>query len=430
MLIRGATRETFAGFLSKNSLFSNAINLMLSAGVTALFGFVFWTIVARSFDPDTVGLATTLLSMSALLSLLGLVGFDTVFVRFLPKSKQPSDEINNGMLVSGIASGLIAAIFCAIIPFVSPKLSFVNQNTLYIVAFIVFTIFTTWNTLTNAVLIAYRRTSFVIIINILFSALKMCLPFLIHSGGPMTIFTFTGIAQVVNVLISIAIIVKVFNYRPALRIHTKQLAEVRRYGSAVYFAQVLNLLPDSCLPLIVVNRLGAAAAAFFYIALTIANLLYTIAFSTAQALLAEASHDEENLANHIKSGFKFATALILPPIIILFIFCPFVLGLFGPDYKEGATTVLRILSIAGIGVVFGALMNFVFKQTKNLKAMLITSATNAVATVVLSLVLVGPLGLPGIGWAFIVSAVLSLIVGGYFMYRTFNVTTLKYMLKW
>lgn len=429
MLIRGTTKENFGGFLAKNSLFYNAINLMLSAGVTAIFGFVFWTIVARTFTPETVGLATTLLSMSGLLSLIGLVGFDTVFVRFLPKSSHRNDEINNGMIISGLASGLVAAIFCALIPLLSSKLEFVNDNTWYQLSFIVFTIFATWNTLTNAVLIAYRRTSFVIIINILFSALKMSLPFIIHSGGPMTIFTFTGIAQVVNVLLSVAVLMKYFDYRPALKLQKSLLFEIRRYGSAVYFAQLLNLIPDSCLPLIVVNKLGAVEAAYFYIAFTIANLLYTVAFSTAQALLAEASHDEEHLAYHLRSGLKFATALIVPMIIILFFVCPYILQLFGDHYKEGAVGLLRIMSIAGLGVVVGALINFVFKQTKNLKALLVTSGTNAIATIVLSIIFVVPFGLPGIGWSFIVSAILSLLVGGYFILKTFNRPLIKNVVK-
>jgi O-antigen/teichoic acid export membrane protein len=410
--------RSIRGF-KNNSLLKNSINLMLSAGVTALFGFVFWTIVARTFKPSTVGLATTLLSMSSLISLLGLVGFDTIFVRFLPKSTRRSDEINNGMIVSGIASGITALIFCAIIPIISPKLHFVDSHIAFILAFMVVSIFTTWNTLTNAALIAYRKTSLVVIINILFSALKMCLPFVIHSGGPMTIFAFTGAAQVINVILSVAALMLYFDYKPALKLNLGILKEMRKYGTAVYIGQILNLLPDSFLPLIVVNELGPVAAAYFYIAITIANLLYTVSFSTAQALLAEASYDERHVLQHLKRGLKFSSAILVPMIIIVIVFCPLILSLFGHGYRVGSVGVLRLLSIAGFGVMIGALINFVFKQTKHLTAMLTTTGVNSIATVALSFILVKHYGLDGIGWAFILGGCASLITGAYFLMKEF-----------
>src|SRR6185437_10405911 len=176
--------EKIKAFSDKNSFAVSAINLMLSAGVTALFGFVFWTIVARSYHPETVGLATTLLSMSSLLSLLGLAGFDTVFVKFLPKFKHRNDQINSGLILASLATAIISGVFCILIPWLSPKLLFVQHNVWYILSFIFVTVLTTWNTLTNAIFIAYKRTSFVVAINIIFSAVKMLLPFLIPTGGP------------------------------------------------------------------------------------------------------------------------------------------------------------------------------------------------------------------------------------------------------
>jgi Na+-driven multidrug efflux pump len=106
------------------------------------------------------------------------------------------------------------------------------------------------------------------------------------------------------------------------------------------------------------------------------------------------------------------------------------LELFGDHYKEGAEALLRVLAISGLGVALGAMINFVFKQTKNLKAMILTTGSNAISTIVLSIVLIGPFGLPGIGWALIISGLISLVIGGYFMLKTFNSPSLKYMVKW
>ena len=81
----------------KNTLLMNAFYLMISTFILGLSGFVFWALVTKTFDAAAVGLATTLLSVSGLLSLLGLAGFETTFIRFLPESNRKNDYINTGL---------------------------------------------------------------------------------------------------------------------------------------------------------------------------------------------------------------------------------------------------------------------------------------------------------------------------------------------
>jgi O-antigen/teichoic acid export membrane protein len=409
-------KEAINGILrlsKRNALLSNSINLMTSAGITAIFGFVFWTAVAHTFHADTVGLATTLLSMSALLSLLGLAGFDTTLVRFLPKSTHKNEQINNSIIITALASIILSGLFCALVPVISPKLAFVDHAPLYMLLFIMGTVFTTWNTLTNAALIAYRRTSFVVIINIIFSAVKMALPFVIRDGGPMTIFTFALIAQIVNVALSVAVLMRYFEYKPAIALNMDIIRKTRRFSGVVYLANIFNLIPDSILPLIVVNKLGAASAAYFYIAFTLANLLYTIAFATTQSLLAEASHDEEHIARHIRHSLVITTALLVPATLALIVLCPIILHIFGHTYSHGATSLLRILSLSSIGVMLYSALGAFFKLRHNLRAILLTTIVNAVVIISLSLVFVGPFGLNGIGWAWLIGTWASVGMAGW-----------------
>ena len=409
-----STFRTFKSFfvnIKSNTLFANSINLMLASGITAAFGFIFWVIVAHSFRTEAVGLATTLLSVASLLSLLGLAGFDTVFLRFLAKSKKRNEHINSGLIIAGVASAIIAGLFCLLVPVLSSKLTFVSHNPEYVAAFILVTVFMTWNTLTNAILIAYRRTSFVLVIDLIFSVLKISLPFIVRSGGPMTIFVIVGISQLVNVLLSVAVLMKYFEYMPSFKINFSIVREKLRYGSAMYAANILNLLPDTALPLIVLNNLGAAAAAYFYIAFSIANLLYTIAFSTSQVLLAEISHDEEHFAQHLRKGLLIVSGLLIPAVVLMVVFCPFILNFFGHSYRGGATVILRLLSVSGLAVMLYSLLSTVFKQTKNLKAMLLMTGTNALVIVGLSLVLVKSYGLIGIGWAWLIGTVIATAFG-------------------
>lgn len=417
-LLEPSTKRT-KSFTQNNSLLVNSSSLILSTGLSALFGLVFWTVVAHSYSSQAVGLSTTLLSMSILLSLFGLMGFDTIFLRFLPKSKQRNDQISTGLIIAGCATALIAGIFCSLLPLLAPKLMFVDSNILSVIGFITFTVFTAWNSLTSAVLIAYRKASLILVISIIFSAFKMCLPFIIHSGGPMTIFAFTGFAQIINVSISIFILIKYFDFRPSFKVSTGQLRTLRRYGLSVYIAHILDLLPNSALPLIVVNKLGATAAAYFYIAFTIASLLYTIVYTTTQAILSEASHDESSLLKQVRKGTLIISGLLIPATIVVIVLSPFVLSIFGHSYQSGAISILRILCLGSVGILFYSLLGTIFKTTHKLAAIITTNASNAVAILGLGLLLAKPWGLNGIGWAWLIGCWASVLVGLLFALRIF-----------
>lgn len=392
-------------------LLKNSLNLMLASGLTAAFGFLFWVIIARSFASDVVGLATTLLSVGTLLSLLGLAGFDSLFLRFLAKSKKPNEMINNGLLITGLVSAMIAGVFCLLLPILSPKLQTLLQGGWYVLIFIISTVFMSWNILTNTILIAYRRTHFVLIIDIIFSIIKLSLPFMLSSGGPMTIFIIVAIAQIINVILSLGVIMKYFNYTPSFKLSISSLRENLHFGLTTYAAQILNLLPASVLPIIVINNLGASAAAHFYIAFAIANLLYTIAYTTNQALLAEAANDEKRFTQHAAKGLKIVSGLLTPAIILTIIFCPIVLSVFGKNYSDEAVGLLRVMSIGGFAVMFYSFLAFIFKQRKNLKAMLFMTATNAISIITLSVFFVKIFGLTGVGWAWLIGTVIATAIG-------------------
>jgi O-antigen/teichoic acid export membrane protein len=401
--------------MMKSTILKSSVNLMISSGLIAGFGFFFWIVVANKYTPTTVGIATTLLSASGFISLLGLAGVDTVFIRFLKKSPEKDSLINSGLMITAIFSTVLSIMFCVLTPLLAPKLKFIDHNSFYIIIFVTVTILTNWNVLTNAALIALQRTSLVLIINIIFSAFKLSLPFLLPGKSPIILFSIVGLAQLLNVVLSILIMIKVIGYRPSLSIKVDLIRKHIKYGTGVYFANVFNLLPDSALPLIVVNELGATSAAYFYVAFTIANLLYTIAFSTSQVTTAEASADEENLMVHLRKGLAITIALMTPAIIVTVAVCPFILEAFGNNYKAGASGVLRIMALSGIPVAAYIVLGTFFKLTNNLKGIIAASATNAVVILCLSFVLIHRYGLLGIGWAWFIGSFASVIVGFLFL---------------
>jgi len=65
------------------SFYRNAVYLMLSSGVTAALGFVFWILAARFYSASDVGLASAIISAAGLLALLSTLGLNYGLIRFL-----------------------------------------------------------------------------------------------------------------------------------------------------------------------------------------------------------------------------------------------------------------------------------------------------------------------------------------------------------
>ena len=408
---RTAAASAAAGTAVPSRLVRNTAHLFLATGVTAVFGFGFWIVVARTFSNETVGVATTLLSMSGLISLLGLAGFDTVFIGLLAKSDDRSGLIDTGLCVSAAATAVVAGLFCALVPLVAPKAEVVDRSAWFVVIFVAVTVLTTWNVLTNAILIANRRAEYVLAINVVFSGVKMLCPVLVRGGGPLTLFVFMGIAQTVNVVLSFGVLVKCFDYKPRLGVRIRILRSTIRYASAMYAASLLDLLPDSALPLIVLDKLGAASAAYFYICFTIAGVLYQLVFTAAQSLLAEMASAPSQLAAHLRRGVLLTGSLIVPAAVVVAVADPSVLHLFGARYARGGTALLRLMCATALVIAPLSIVGVYFKSVSQLKAILLTTATNAVAIILLALYLTARHGLTGVGLAWLMGTSCSLFVG-------------------
>src|SRR3989344_6118448 len=106
----------------QDSLFLNSLYLMSATAVVAGFGFFFWLINARLFLTEEIGLATALISVMNLVSILSLIGFNATFIRFLPGSERPNDKLNTGMVLVGITAVLLTGIFVILSNIISPPL--------------------------------------------------------------------------------------------------------------------------------------------------------------------------------------------------------------------------------------------------------------------------------------------------------------------
>lgn len=348
--------------LYQDSLFQNSIYLMLTTAITALLGFVFWVICSKFYTPDQIGIATSLISAMSLISYMSLLGFNNTFIRILPTSTNRSVVINTGLLLSLIASVFVSILYIVSIDTIAPKLRPELNSVFHDIGFVFLVTLATTNLLTDSIFIAFRGAKYNLLINgFIQGIIKLILPVLLVYIGSYGIFLASGAAASIAMVASITFLVLKFEYKPRIFISIQTIKNLFNYSFVNYIANIFNIAPTLILPLIVLNHLGAANAGYYYLAFTIANLLYAVVYAVSSSLFAEGSYAEESLKDLVTKATKIVAIIIVPSTIILVFFGPTILGVFGKSYSDSARDIVRIFAISSPAVAAYTLGNIILR---------------------------------------------------------------------
>lgn len=393
---------------SGHSLFRNASFLVLSTAIMSVLGFGFWLFVAHLYSPEQVGVASALIAVSTLLSSLSLLGFDAGLLRFLPGAKDQSRTFNAALLVvAGLA--VVSAATYAIIDniFLGNVAAGFTREGLPLFAIIIVAI--SLNTLTDAMFIANRRAEYHTIVYAVFGLVKLLLPISLVGLGWLGIYAAHALAAAVTLALSLYYMRRVTSYRMRASADWAFLPAVRRYAFHNYLGAQLAGIPAAIMPLLIIHRLGAAQAAFFSMAWTMANLLYIVPTSMAQSLMAESAHNPQERARHVRHASKLLAIILVPGVVLAIVIAPWLLHIFGAQYAAGSTTLFQILALATFFTAVSSVSNAIL-NLRHQTAGIVQART---ATLVVTLVAVMPLmqyGLAGVGWAMLLGFASSTVV--------------------
>jgi O-antigen/teichoic acid export membrane protein len=352
--------------------------------MTAALGFVFWLVVARLYPVHEVGQATSLLSALVLLSYFSLVGMNNGLVRQLPTSRQRSEHVGTAFVVVSAVAALVALAFAVVAGAVTPELGFVTDSWLTLGMFVVLATGGALSLLTTSVFVALRSGKYNLLVNgVLLSLAKIALPFLLVWAGPMGIVVASGLASCLAVVVSLWLI------RNRLRIPLRPtvsvpiIRETIRFCIGTYLQAALNLVPLLVIPILVLERLGPAVAAAYFMAFQIATVVNSISFSVGESMFAEGAHRQERLRSLAKRSAVIMMAATVPAVLGVVVLAGPALSLFGAEYVEAAQTALVVLALSSFAVAFHAWSSFLLRITAQLTAMILAEAVFAVATTVL-----------------------------------------------
>jgi O-antigen/teichoic acid export membrane protein len=395
----------FYRYFSNDSLYRNSIYLMLSTAVMAFFGFFFWIICARLFNPEQVGIATTLISVMTLISTFSILGLGNSLIKYLPTSNKKNEAISTSLTLVSVISIFISIIYLIFLNTFTPKLLFLRENPIYSILFILFIVVSSLNIIFENIFIAHRSSIYVLFKNTIFSIIKLVAPFTLVTLGAYGIFISFGLALFLAFIFSLIILMVNFNYKFKPLITQSIVNEMAKFSLGNYIAGFTGMLPFMVLPILILNTMGAKLSAYFYMDMMIANFLYIIPLAVSQSLFAEGSYSEIKLKIHLRKAIRMISIILVPGIIAILLFGNYFLSAFGKNYSKEGFTLLAILALSGIFISTNYIGNSILYIKHRLKAIFLVNFIGTIIILFLSTTLIHQ-KLLGIGIAWIIGQVI------------------------
>ncbi|GEC19122.1 lipopolysaccharide biosynthesis protein [Pseudonocardia hydrocarbonoxydans] len=388
----------------------NAIALMGTTVITALFGLVFWAVAAR-YPAAEVGRASAVISTAMMLSILSSMSVGLLFARFLGSTGARSRPmVLLGYALGAAGAAVLSIGFVLFIPNDDLFTSWVDRATFPLLA-ITLALFT----LQDWVLVGLRAAKWVPLEQLLFSAgklgLLMLLSLTLVSSGIVVAWAVP--AAVAVLVVSGVLFLKVLPNRPppsesATQIPGRKGLSVILLGE--YASGVTTVTVPLVLPLIIVAQLGTQANAYYALAWLISDAFNLLLWNIYTSYMAEASNDRRSSYTLTRRTIRMVWLVGGLGTPFLLVAAPFLLSLLGGEYSEEGTTLLRILAI---GLPFTITYSTFISMSRVRQLMgrvVFLQVLSAVLTIGSAAVLVGPFGINGVGLAYLGARVVTTLI--------------------
>jgi O-antigen/teichoic acid export membrane protein len=394
--------------LQEESLFRNSLYIMGTTAVTSLLGFGFWVIAARVLPAEEVGRAAALVSAMLFVSVFTNLGIGQVFVSRLASREAGHNwslTVTTGIALVGLVSLAGGTIAAVLLPALVPALKHgISTSTFLLLPIGVAA--AACSLVIDFAAIAERHAKLAFVRNSVAAALRLA------AIGLAALGPLDGTAWVLAIWVASFLLIDVFaltrllpalghDFRPTLGGWQRELGAMK---GLIAGHQSINLGAQAStylLPVIVSARLGPAQNAFFYTTFMVASALFFIAPAISNALFAEGAHAPARLGEDARRASRYILLLAGPPALVLLLAGPLILGVFGPEYADEGSTLLRILVAAAVFDSALQVALAVLRVRHRLREAAIATWFTLVVAIGSTWVLLPPLGLEGggVGWA-------------------------------
>ena len=267
--------------------------------------------------------------------------------------------------------------------------------------------------ITGNAFVADRRAENFFFQNV-FMALRIPLLIPLAFLGTFGIFGSMGLAFVAASLFALMMLGREAN-SIRLEVDMDFVKKALRFSSWNYISNILSATPTLLLPIMVLNLLGEAEAAKYYIAFAMGNLVLIIPSSLGTSLFVEGSHGERMKKSVMRAGAA-SLVLLVPAILVLFILGEELLGMFKQEYVQ-ALNLLKIIAMSSIPVTVYSLFIPIQNVRMQVEGVLKLNALRFILIMGLGYLMIQRYGILGVGYAWIAAYGVIVVVIGWIAWR-------------
>ena len=380
--------------------------------LTSALGLVFWIVAANLYDDADFGVATTAIYTMMMLADVAALGLRSGLVRFLPLVRRAAGRtIVWAYGLAALSAGLTGVGFLLGLDWWAPDLSALTATVLVFALFALSTACWALFNLQDAVLVAERKAPWVPIENGIFGLAKIALLFPFAQWAPELGIFWAWTLPVFPIVIVINLLV------------TRQVGGRDRsaapgpdtgppFGAMLSFSladwvgSIARLATLVVIPLMVLGSEGKVMAGYFNVAWLITFTIFTLSINAAHALLAENSHERDREQRNTVQAGLLSLGLTVPIVVVGVIAAPLVLLIYGSNFADNASTVLRILLIAALPNVVHQIYVGRLRSQGRMRAVVGLETLLSAIVVGLTAVLLPSYGINGVGVAWLVGLVI------------------------
>ncbi|MEV1022677.1 lipopolysaccharide biosynthesis protein [Streptomyces sp. NPDC050264] len=409
-----------------NQLFRNAYALMLNTGISGVLGVGFWLAAAHYYSADSVGQGSAAIAAMKFLAGITAVTLTGALARFIPIAGRATGRfIFRTYAGSSVAVALAAVVFLLTLDVWGPSYRFLH-GPLHGIGFIAAVIAWSLLTLQDGVLTGLRNALWVPVGNTVFSTVKLGLLVAFAAAVPTT-------GVFVSWVVAIAFSVVPLGWLVFRRLVPRRMAatdgktsppslrEMGRFLAGDYTGSLFSLAVVYLVPVLIASQVSSADNAYFYITTTIGGTVNLLAINMGASLTVEGSHDPAQLAANTRAALRRMARIMIPVCGLLFLLAPYVLHVFGQDYADAATPLLRWFAVgAALRVVMETYFAVLRAQSRT-SGLAWLQGLLCVLVLGLTLLLLPRMGLTGAGVAEISSLTVIVSIAAPKLWRVVRV---------
>lgn len=397
----------------KDRMLRNAGYLFGVTLVGAGAGFVFWGLAARLYDTAHVGLASSVISIVQLLASIAVLGLGAGLVRFLAESRRPQRLLNAAFTLTALVALLCGGIFLMGIKLWSPTLAILAAKPIYALGFAFLISVSSLSALLQASYLARRDAKYALWQVLCLNGLRLVLIVALVGFGAVGIVAAlaigTAIADGLGLLRFLPRVQP--GYRPRPDWSRRVLGQLIPYSIGNYTADLLYRAPLLIVTPLTLELMGSEASAHVYVAWMIGSLITSPALALAQSAFAEGSFAPGELRPTLMRAGRYSMVVTIPLACAAGLGAPILLGIFGANYADSATTLLRWLALASPLMAFTSLYFSALRVRKRVGEMILLAGLICTVTLAYPFVVLESPQLHSMAVGWLIGQALVSIVG-------------------